>query len=238
MELTKTITITEEDNMNLMKRYPDGYFDLGIVDPPYFSGPNKRKFYGRKESKTGIKRVEYDVIPDWEVPGEEYFKELYRVCKDVIIWGCNYYEQFIDFPGRIVWDKVNGDSTFSDAEIAACSLHDSVRLFRYMWNGAMQGESMYDGAKMQGNKTLNEKRIHPTQKPVALYNWLLTKYAKPGYKILDTHIGSGSIAISCHDFGAELIACDKDPVIYKKAVKRIQEHIDFKKTQINFPEWE
>lgn len=217
--------MTLEDNLQLMKRYPDKYFDIAIVDPPYFSGPNKRKFYGAKKSTTGIKRVEYSVIEKWEIPSEEYFIELFRVSKNQIIWGCNYYAQLIPFPGRIVWDKVNGNSSFSDAEIAACSFHDSVRLFRYMWNGSMQGESPLNGFKMQGNKKLNEKRIHPTQKPADLYRWILNKYSNPGDKILDTHFGSGSLGLACHDYDLELIACDTDEIIFQKASKRIKDYV-------------
>src|SRR5436190_11478234 len=190
------MTITNECNMELMKRYSNNYFDLAIVDPPYFSGPEKRKYYGNSINKLNIKRTDYNPLNDsWKLPTEEYFNELFRVSKNQIIWGCNYYAKYIPSVGRIVWNKVNGESSFSDAEIASCSFHDSVRLFSFMWNGMMQG-SGFDG-KVNGNKKLNEKRIHPTQKPVALYKWILDKYAKQDDKILDTHLGSGSIAIAC-----------------------------------------
>lgn len=213
------------DNMELMAMCPDDHFDLAIVDPPYFNGPEKRRYYGGKVSSTGVKRQEYDPL-EWNVPGEEYFKELFRVSKNQIIWGCNYYSDFIPSKGRIIWDKVNGKSSYSDAEIASCSLHDSVRIFPYMWNGMMQGKSIEEGRIAQGNKKLNEKRIHQTQKPVKLYEWLLSKYAKPGDKILDTHLGSGSIAIACLNAGLSLTACELDEGMYNKAMDRFNSYVD------------
>ncbi|HFI0216727.1 TPA: site-specific DNA-methyltransferase, partial [Streptococcus suis] len=128
------------DCLEIMREYPDNYFDIAIVDPPYFTGPEKRKYYGRRVSPIGVQRL-YLETTEWSVPNREYFDELFRVSKDQIIWGVNYFQY--DFgPGRIVWDKVNGESSFSDCEIAFCSVHDSVRLFRYMWNGMMQGKSI------------------------------------------------------------------------------------------------
>lgn len=155
------------DCMKALKEYPDNHFDLAIVDPPYFSGPEKRGFYGQKVSPIGVQRF-YEKSEEWKVPGPEYFKELERVSKHQIVFGCNYFQWNFP-PGRIVWDKCNEKNSFSDCEIASCSLHDSVRLFRYMWSGMMQGKSISEGHIQQGNKKLNEKRIHPTQKPVALY---------------------------------------------------------------------
>lgn len=131
------------DCMDGMKEFPDKYFDLAVVDPPYFTGPEKRGFYGRRVSPIGVKRV-YRVSEEWKIPEKEYFDELIRVSKNQIIWGCNYFKYGF-LPGRIVWDKCNGNSVFSDCEIAACSIHDSVRLFRYMWNGMMQGKSVNEG---------------------------------------------------------------------------------------------
>ncbi|HFR3225627.1 TPA: DNA methyltransferase [Streptococcus suis] len=210
------------DCINVMRQYPDDYFDLAIVDPPYFSGPEKRKFYGRKISPIGVQRL-YGQTSEWDVPGKDYFDELFRVSKNQIIWGVNYFQY--DFgPGRIVWDKVNGQSSFSDCEIAYCSTHDSVRLFRYMWNGMMQGKSIAEGHVQQGNKRLNEKRIHPTQKPVNLYRWLVQKYTKKGDKILDTHVGSASSLIAFEEAGLEYVACEKDEEIYQSALARLEEY--------------
>ena len=216
------IDFRNEDCMIGMARYPDKYFDLAIVDPPYFSGPERREYYGQRISKTGVFRSYAPSTRRWTPPGKEYFDELVRVSRHYIIWGCNYF----DYPfaqGRIVWDKCNGTSTFSDAEIAATDLIKTVRLFPYMWNGMFQGRSIYDGRTQQGNKTLNEARIHPTQKPIALYEWLLTKYAKPGWRILDTHVGSGSSLIACRKMNFEAVGFEIDDQYYLAAVKRMAE---------------
>jgi site-specific DNA-methyltransferase (adenine-specific) len=212
------------DCMEGMKQYPDKHFDLGMVDPPYFSGPEKRGYYGRSLSTTKVKRINYPKTKSWEVPNTEYFLELERVSHHVIIWGCNYYSYPFG-PGRIIWDKCNQGSTFSDAEIAYTDLHDSGRLFRYMWNGMQQGKSITEGHIMQGNKSLNEKRIHPTQKPVALYKWTIKEYAKPGWKVLSTHVGSGSDRIACYDAGIDFTGFEIDPVIYQGQETRFQQHI-------------
>lgn len=166
------------DCMEAMKKLPDKAFNLAVVDPPYFSGPERRGYYGCKVSKIRVHR-DYPISPKWDIPTREYFDELERVAKHYIVWGCNYFDYHFA-PGRIVWDKCNEGSSFSDCEIAATNCHNSVRLFRYMWNGMMQGKSISEGFVQQGNKALNEQRIHPTQKPVALYTWLFQKYAKPG----------------------------------------------------------
>jgi len=217
------MTITNEDNMELMARYEDNHFDLAIVDPPYFDGPNKLGYYGSNVSGSGVVRKGYKEIGTWQLPEEKYFNELLRVSKNQIIWGINYYAKYTESVGRIIWDKVNGSSSFSDCEIASCSIHDSVRMYSYMWNGFMQGSSA-NGKKMEGNKSLNEKRIHPTQKPIKLYEWLLMNYAKKDDKILDTHLGSGSIAIACHQLGFDLTACELDKEYFETAMKRIENH--------------
>ena len=218
------IEITNEDNMDLMARYPDNHFDLAIVDPPYFNGPQKLGYYGGNVSSSGVVRKGYKEIGSWQLPEENYFNELFRVSKNQIIWGCNYYSKHIPHVGRIVWDKVNGASSFSDCEIASCSYHFSVRIFQFMWNGMMQGRGVLNGHIQQGNKALNEKRIHPTQKPVKLYEWILDKYTKEGDKILDTHLGSGSIAIACHNLGFNLTACELDKIYFESAMERFEQH--------------
>lgn len=209
--------------MEFLRSQPDGAFDLAIVDPPYFSGPEKRGYYGSKVSSVGGVRS-YEKSDEWNVPGEEYFRELLRVAKHYIVWGCNYYD-FRFAPGRIIWDKCNQSSTFSDAEIAATDLIDSVRLFPFMWNGMLQGRSVEDGRTMQGNKALNEKRIHPTQKPVALYVWLLQRFAKPGWKILDTHLGSGSSRIAAYGLGYDFTGCEIDKKYYDAQNERFEREV-------------
>ena len=208
------------DCMTEMVKFPDNHFDVAIVDPPYYSGPEKRKFYGRKISPIGVQRI-YDKSTSWSVPEREYFDELFRISKNQIIFGCNYF----DYPfgsGRIVWDKCNGSSSFSDCELAYTSFHDSVRLFRYMWNGMMQGKSISEGHIQQGNKKLNEKRIHPTQKPVNLYRWLTQKYLKPGQLVLDTHVGSGSSLIAFEEYDLQYVGYEVDKNYYDLARLRVE----------------
>lgn len=210
------------DCMEYMRRVPDKAFDLAVVDPPYFSGPERRGYYGSRVSKIGVHR-DYPVTPQWDIPGREYFDELRRVAKHYIVWGCNYFDYHFA-PGRIVWDKCNGSSTYSDCEIAATDCHNSVRLFRYMWNGMMQGKTISDGATQQGNKAKNEIRIHPTQKPVALYQWLYQNYAKPGDSVLDTHLGSGSSRIAALDAGLYFVGCEIEPECFRRQEQRWEEY--------------
>ncbi|TCJ96188.1 site-specific DNA-methyltransferase (adenine-specific) [Volucribacter psittacicida] len=215
------IDFRNEDCLQGLKKYPDKFFDLAIVDPPYFSGPEKRNYYGNKASSIGVQRL-YAKTSTWDLPTAEYFDELFRVSKHQIIWGVNYFNNYNFGSGRIVWDKVNGKSSFSDCEIAYCSLHNSVRQFRYMWNGMMQGKSIEEGHIQQGNKKLNEKRIHPTQKPVNLYLWLLQKYAKAGQLILDTHVGSGSSLVACKMLGFDCVGFEINPHYFNLASERIK----------------
>lgn len=212
------------DRMAMLAKYPDKYFDWAIDDPPYFKGPEKRMFYGQKISNKGVKRIDYPVTNTWIVPGKEYFDELIRVSKNQIIWGCNYYE-YVFGPGRIVWDKINHDSSFSDCELAYCSIHDTTRMFKFMWNGMLQGKSMELGHVMQGNKALNEKRIHPTQKPVPLYQWLYKKYTKQGDKIIDCHLGSGSNRIAAYFAECDFYACELDATHYANQDERYNKAI-------------
>ena len=211
------------DCMTYMQTLADKSVDLAIADPPYFSGPERRGFYGRKVSPIGVHR-DYFVAPKWEVPNIDFFAELARVSKKYIVWGCNYFDVAFP-PGRIVWDKCNQNSSFSDCELAATNCHDSVRIFRYMWNGMFQGKSISEGTIQQGNKALNEKRIHPTQKPVCLYEWLLLKYGKKGWSILDTHLGSGSSRIAAYNLGFEFVGCEIDPICFELQEQRFSEYI-------------
>lgn len=214
MKVTDKITITNEDNMQLMARYPDNYFELAIVDPPYGIGEDGAKNHSRGKA---TKPTMY-TAKNWDssAPPKEYFNELLRVSKNTIIWGANHFIENIPFqnsPSWVVWDKQNGDNDFADCELAWTNHKTAVRKFDFRWAGMLQGDMK--------NK---EIRIHPTQKPVALYKWILDKYAKQGDKILDTHLGSGSIAIACHDYGFELTACELDKEYYDKAIERIKNH--------------
>jgi len=201
------LTITNEDNMALMARYPDKHFELAIVDPPYGIGRSgqieiftKNPNYKRKYFK--------DKGWDKKTPESSYFNELFRVSKNQIIWGANYFTKYLPKSmGWVFWDK-GQDLTMSDGELAFTSF--DVALRRIVIN---RGQLITEGGT-----------IHPTQKPVKLYKWLLDKYAKQGYKILDTHLGSGSIAIACHDYGFDLTACELDPEYYELAMKRITNH--------------
>lgn len=220
------LTITNEDNMVMMARYPDKHFDLAIVDPPYGIGldmvtkvdGNKRA--GRKNGSV-VKHKE----KKWNdhIPSEAYFKELHRVSKHQIIWGCNYYAKHIPALGRIVHDKMMGTENtafnWSHADLASCSLFKRIVMYRYQWAGNKQGGTI------NWFNTGSDARIHPTQKPISLYKYCLT-YAKPGWKILDTHLGSGSIAIACNDYGFDLTACELDQEYFAAALQRIKQHTD------------
>lgn len=229
---TDLLDIRNQDCMEMMKEFPHNHFDLAITDPPYFDGPNKLGFYGGRCSKTGVRRNGYKKLGTWKVPDQSYFKELKRVSKEQIVWGYNYYPIENLGSGRIIWDKCNSTSTFSDCEIAYVSSIESVRIFPFMWNGMLQGSS-HDGRIQQGNKRMNEKRIHPTQKPVQLYKWLLSKFAGEGMKILDTHLGSGSIAIATHYARLHLTACELDPEYYNSACERIDRETSQTEMQFN-----
>jgi len=211
MKVTDKITITNEDNMELMARYPDKYFDLAIVDPPYGGNDAIGLKDNTSKGKQATKRTEYNVF-DNIAPSKEYFEELIRVSKNQIIWGVNFYKNVDLSGGRICWDKKG--TAFGRAELAFYSGSKSVNVFEFTWNGMIQQDMK--------NK---EVRIHPTQKPRQLYNWLLDNYAKEGDKILDTHLGSGSIALACHDRGFELTACELDKDYYEAAIKRIKNHV-------------
>lgn len=211
-------TLYRADCMDVMREFSTGSFALAITDPPYFDGPNKSGYYGQGYSSLGVQRAKhYDSLPVWSVPAADYFEALQRTSKHQIIWGANHFANRFNSagPGWIVWDKLNGASSFADAELAYCSMDCAVRVFRYVWNGMHQGQ-------YGGNKAKNEPRIHPTQKPVALYEWLLDEYAKPGQRILDTHMGSGSSAIAANNRGFEYCGVEIDPVMFEAACERIE----------------
>jgi site-specific DNA-methyltransferase (adenine-specific) len=221
MNLTDKIRITNEDNMELMARYPDKYFDLAIVDPPYgigFDGNTTVK--GKSGKANTFSNKQHHKKKEWdnERPRKEYFEELKRVSKNQIIWGGNYFADFLEAKkGWIYWDKKitnSNNKNYSDGELAWTSFDCILRKFTYDWIGFGYL-----------NNPQKEKKNHPTQKPVALYKWILDKYAKKGDKILDTYLGSGSIAIACHDYGFELTACELDKEYYDKSIQRIKDHV-------------
>ena len=204
MKITGKIEITNEGNMALMARAKDKQYQLGIIDPPYGVGININM--GRRK---GDKKSNYHKFAgeDKSIPTAEFFKELFRVCENVIIWGGNYMTEHLPpSPCWLLWDKgFSEDVTFAQFEMAWTSFNSSAKKF--------------DKHPSQQN------RIHPTQKPVALYKWLLDKYAKEGDKILDTHLGSMSIAIACHDYGYHLTGCELDEDYYNKGIQRVKNHV-------------
>lgn len=201
------------DNMDLMAQYPDKHFDLAVVDPPYGIGEDGLKNHSRGDKLFPPTKF---TPKNWDndSPKVLYFNELKRVSKNQIIWGANHFIEKIkdaNSSSWIVWDKENGDNDFADCELAWTSHKSAVRKYKFRWSGMLQGDMK--------NK---EKRIHPTQKPVKLYDWIFQNYANDGDKILDTHLGSGSIAIASHYAGLHLTACEIDVDYFKESVSRIK----------------
>ena len=192
------INLYNTDCMIALRQMKENEFDLAIVDPPYGIDINSSGTHFKEKYK----------VKDWDknTPNKEYFKELMRVSKNQIVWGGNY---FLDKLGNckcfIVWDKKIAEGmSFAMCEMA--------------WTSFKNGAKIYKTTAMQQN------RIHPTQKPIKLYEWLLMNYAKEGDKILDTHLGSGSIAIACHNLGYDLNACELDKEYFDAATKRLKQH--------------
>lgn len=199
MKLTDKLTITNEDNMALMARYPDNHFDLAIVDPPYRDSNQPTKDMRKNGSMKSLEGR----------PSKEYWTELKRVSKEQIIWGANNFE-LPQWKGFVAWKKktIGLSFTMSMLEIASLS------------------KNLGTTSKWIEIQPQNPNRIHPTEKPVKLYEWLLMNYAKENDKILDTHLGSGSIAIACHNLGFDLTACELDEEYYNASIKRINQRID------------
>lgn len=200
MDKLGSITLHNADCMDIMRDIPDKAFDLAIVDPPYGIDINPNMGLGKGQRKRH-KSIDWDK----QTPPPEYFDELFRVSNNQIIWGGNYFN-LPPCKHFIFWDKMMPKGlSFSDGEMAWTSFNRAIRKFSWA--------NTYDG------------KIHPTQKPVALYKWLLTNYAKLGDKILDTHLGSGSICIACHDLGFEMTGIELDKDYYEAAKKRIIAHL-------------
>jgi site-specific DNA-methyltransferase (adenine-specific) len=204
--------VFNEDNMVGMARYPDKYFDLAIVDPPYGINASKGTW-----GSSNLGNVTNYGKKKWDdtAPDSDYFSELFRVSKNQIVWGANHFigRMPINSPCWIVWDKDNSGD-FADCELAFTSFTTSVRKFKFRWNGMLQQDMK--------NK---EPRIHPTQKPVALYKWLLENYAKQGDKILDTHMGSQSSRIAAYKMGFDYYGWELDPDYFAAGNKRFENEI-------------
>ncbi len=198
------------DCMAGMKAFPDGYFGLAVVDPPYGIGQSGKKNHARG-NRADAKDYKAFSGDDLEPPDGAYFKELFRVSRNQIIWGANHFISRIPYDSHcwIVWDKDNSGD-FADCELAWTSFQTAVRKFKYRWNGMLQ-ENMKD----------KEVRIHPTQKPVALYEWILTRYAKKGDVILDTHVGSASSLIACRNAGHGFVGFELDEHYYRLSKERL-----------------
>jgi site-specific DNA-methyltransferase (adenine-specific) len=206
------IELLNMDCLLYMRQCEDKQFDLAIVDPPYGISINKQS-----QGKGGgvAKKIEY-TKKDWDsaIPSKEYFAELKRISKNQIVWGGNYFvENLTNSPCWVVWDKVNGTTDFADCELAWTSFKTSVRKIEWKWAGMLQQ-----------NMKNKEVRIHPTQKPKALYEWLLMNYAESGNKIIDTHLGGGSIALACYDLKFDLVGIEIDNEYFQKASKRLELH--------------
>lgn len=233
-------TFINADCMDYLPKCPANYFDLAIVDPQYGNGASKPSKKPETVLQKNGKRLyvasNKHQAKEWDLTKMplEYFEELKRVSKYQIIWGENYYGIFAG--GRIVWDKLNGESDQFSCEIAYCSINNRTDIVYYMWSGMFQG--VYCGRDIrralaqEGNKQNNEERIHPTQKPIKLYKWLLRTYAKQGQLILDTHVGSGSSLVACKELGFDYVGFEIDKEYYEGASKRIQRA--FRKYELQF----
>jgi site-specific DNA-methyltransferase (adenine-specific) len=201
--------VANMDCMEYMKQFPDKFFDLAVVDPPYGIKVTKMTL-GNGKNKVFRGESNWDD----EAPGDDYFKELMRVSKDQIIWGANHFISRIpqDSSCWLVWDKGTGDNDFADCELAWTSLNKPVRKFFKSWVG--------NNAKEKGGE-----RIHPTQKPIALYDWIFKKFARGGQKILDTHLGSGSSRIAAYHAGLDFYGCELDKEYFDKMNARFEKEI-------------
>jgi site-specific DNA-methyltransferase (adenine-specific) len=214
------------DCMEALKTFPDKHFELAILDTPYGIGEDGSRNESRsKKTNFGVKNTRNTIVKaknyksfsgqDKEAPPAEYWDELFRVSQNQIIWGANHFISRIPFDSScwIVWDKLNGECDFADCELAWTSFDTAVRKFPFRWNGMLQGD--------MANK---EIRIHPTQKPIPLYKWLLKNYAKEGDKILDTHLGSGSSRIAAFDMGFDFTGYELDKDYFEASEKRFNQH--------------
>ena len=202
--------VYNEDCVEGLKRFSDNYFDLAIVDPPYGIGAGSVNF----QSGTRKKPSKFHKVNDWDnsIPTAEYWAELFRVSKNQIVWGGNYMTEFLP-PSRcwIFWDKGTGDNSYADGELAWCSFDKVVKKYSRFWSGG--------NAKERGDID----RVHPTQKPISLYEWILKEFAVEGNLILDTHLGSGSSRIACQKNGYSFTGFELDKDYYEAQEKRFND---------------
>lgn len=205
------INLINADCMDYMREQPDGAFDLAIVDPPYGIGFGE---FNRTNKKSNGKRIKANKYKNssWDdcAPDDDYFKELFRVSNNQIVWGGNYFPQLwlSGCKGFIFWSKNNPVANFSDGELAWTSFNKVAKMFDFSYYGNLQGSTKAD------------EKIHPTQKPVQLYQWLFSNYAEPGQRVLDTHLGSGSSAIAAHYFGVDFVGVELDADYHSQAAMR------------------
>lgn len=213
-DILGSIKLHNSDCMEVMKTFKDKQFSLAIIDPPYGIGEDGLKNHTRSKIATSKNYKPYSGN-DKEPPSKEFFNEIIWVSKNQIIWGANHFISRIPFDSScwIVWDKDNGESDFADCELAWTSFDTAVRKFKWKWQGMLQ-ENMKN----------KQVRIHPNEKPIQLYKWLLQNYAKEGDTILDTHFGSLSIGIACHDMKFDLTAIELDKDYYEQAKQRLINH--------------
>ena len=200
--------ITNEDNIELMARYPDNYFDLAIVDPPYGIERFKKVTENPTDKDVHAKRFQKMELINNTKPTNKYWRELFRVSKNQIVWGANNFT-LPESEYFLIWDKKQAMPNFARCELAFVSM------------GLKKPAKIFEYSIHKHNQT---QKIHNTQKPVKLYEWILMNYAKDGFRILDTHLGSGSIAIACHNLGYDLTACELDKDYFNDAMKRIENH--------------
>lgn len=206
--------VANMDCMEYMAQFPDKFFDLAVVDPPYGIGEDGKKNHSRSK----LAKAKDYTPKDWDrkAPDIAYFNELIRVSKNQIIWGANHFISRIPYDSScwIVWDKLNGNNDFADCELAWTSFNKAVRRFAFQWAGMLQGDMKH-----------KEIRIHPTQKPRALYAWIFEKFTRGGQKILDTYLGSGSSRIAAYHAGLDFYGCELDKEYFDKMNERFEREI-------------
>ena len=195
------------DCMEFMRSVPDNFYSLAVVDPPYGIGASKMQM-GNNAKKKWSKGKNWDN----ETPTDEYWKQLFRVSKNQIVWGGNYFELPLT-KSWIVWDKNNGESGFADCELAWTSFNKPMRIKKIHWTGSASNWEDTNG------------KIHPTQKPIKLYDWIFKNYAKPGDTILDTHMGSQSSRISAYKAGLDYTGCELDPEYFEQGNQRFEDFL-------------